>query len=471
MNTAASADRSRDEDERLHRATVASATAQRCFAHRAASPSSLDCRRSEVRSLRKPPAVKAFRPIGRASAGHRCYARSPYARTERRRCPRARTRASATTCREKPSSTTGRAAAPTSASSIDGGFQAFNAGRLSEACHIFTDKMLAPENDTTIGLTVAGALTPGRPRRLRHRADGPRARRLHHQHRRQPLSRPALRAELHAAPRLAVPRRRRAVRAGHHPHLRRAVSRDGAARDRRLHPRFPRPRRSSTGPISTSELHYRLGLDLLERHPGCEEYSVVARAALRRRADLHLVAGRQLDRHEHRLSRADERQHADDRSQPDVNEVCAIILAGKQNGCVILGGGSPKNFYLQGQPTLWEVYGIPKGGNDYFIQITTDQVVWGGLSGATPAEAVSWGKVNPGVLPDTVVAYCDSTIAFPALLRVRRRLASTTAGRARSSCTSATRSSPTCCGRRKQSRETRTAEPIDGEPPEFDRHR
>jgi deoxyhypusine synthase len=62
---------------------------------------------------------------------------------------------------------------------------------------------------------------------------------------------------------------------------------------------------------------------------------------------------------------------------------------------------------------LWEVYGIPKGGNDYFIQITTDQVVWGGLSGATPAEAVSWGKVNPGVLPDTVVAYVDSTIAFP----------------------------------------------------------
>jgi deoxyhypusine synthase len=96
-----------------------------------------------------------------------------------------------------------------------------------------------------------------------------------------------------------------------------------------------------------------------------------------------------------------------------VNEVCAFILAAEKNGCVILGGGSPKNFYLQGQPTLWEVYGIPKGGNDYFIQITTDQVVWGGLSGATPAEAVSWGKVNPGVLPDTVVAYADSTIAFP----------------------------------------------------------
>ena len=99
----------------------------------------------------------------------------------------------------------------------------------------------------------------------------------------------------------------------------------------------------------------------------------------------------------------------------DVNEVCAIILSGEKNGCLILGGGSPKNFYLQGQPTLWEVYGIQKGGNDYFIQITTDQVVWGGLSGATPSEAVSWGKVNPSALPETVVAYCDTTIAFPLL--------------------------------------------------------
>jgi deoxyhypusine synthase len=97
----------------------------------------------------------------------------------------------------------------------------------------------------------------------------------------------------------------------------------------------------------------------------------------------------------------------------DVNEICAFILAGRKNGCVILGGGSPKNCYLQGQPTRGVVYGIPKGGNDYFIQITTDQVVWGGLSGATPAEAVSWGKVNPRVQPDTAVAYVDSTIGFP----------------------------------------------------------
>ena len=110
----------------------------------------------------------------------------------------------------------------------------------------------------------------------------------------------------------------------------------------------------------------------------------------------------------------------------DVNEICAMVLAGEKNGCVILGGGSPKNFYLQAQPTLWEVYGIPKGGNEYFIQFTTDQVVWGGLSGATPAEAVSWGKVDPDKLPDSVTCYVDSTVALPlltayALTRAPRR--------------------------------------------------
>ena len=40
---------------------------------------------------------------------------------------------------------------------IDEGFQAFNAARLGEACRIYSDKMLAPSHDTTIGLTIAGA--------------------------------------------------------------------------------------------------------------------------------------------------------------------------------------------------------------------------------------------------------------------------------------------------------------------------
>ena len=167
------------------------------------------------------------------------------------------------------------------------------------------------------------------------------------------------------------------------------------------------------GPISSAELHFQLGEDLRARHPGCEEHSVVAKAAalgvpLYTSSPGDSSIGMNLAFHE-LINQSGLMVDPN----LDVNEVCAIILAGEKNGCVILGGGSPKNFYLQGQPTLWEIYGIQKGGNDYFIQMTTDQVVWGGLSGATPAEAVSWGKVNPGVLPDTVVAYCDTTIAFP----------------------------------------------------------
>ena len=167
------------------------------------------------------------------------------------------------------------------------------------------------------------------------------------------------------------------------------------------------------GSVSSAEFHEALGRHLLKVRPGCAAYSVVASAAklgvpIYTSSPGDSSIGMNLAFHE--LINGSRLQI---NPSKDVNEVCAIIRAAQRNGCVILGGGSPKNFYLQGQPTLWEVYGIPKGGNDYFIQITTDSVVWGGLSGATPAEAVSWGKVNPGVLADTSVAYCDSTIAFP----------------------------------------------------------
>src|SRR5262249_48669867 len=94
-------------------------------------------------------------------------------------------------------------------------------------------------------------------------------------------------------------------------------------------------------------------------------------------------------------------------------ETPAIVHAATRNGVIILGGGSPKNFYLQTQPQLWEVLGINKGGHDYFIQITKDAPHWGGLSGATPSEAVSWGKIKPSMLEDTVVVYADTTVAFP----------------------------------------------------------
>ena len=295
---------------------------------------------------------------------------------------------------------------------IDDGFQAFNAGRLSEACHVFTDKMLDPAHDTTIGLTMAGALTPAglggcvidlMERGLVDFVISTGANLYHDLHY-------ALNFTLHRGSPFADDVE---------------LYEDGVIRiydvlfpatvllETDAYLRDFLARSALEGPVSTAELHYRLGCDLRKRQPGCETYSVVA-AASEHGVPIYTSSPGDssigMNVAWHRLI-----ARSDLVLDPslDVNEVCAIILAGERNGCVILGGGSPKNFYLQGQPTLWEIYGIQKGGNDYFIQITTDQVVWGGLSGATPAEAVSWGKVNPGVLPDTVVVYADSTIAFP----------------------------------------------------------
>jgi deoxyhypusine synthase len=82
---------------------------------------------------------------------------------------------------------------------------------------------------------------------------------------------------------------------------------------------------------------------------------------------------------------------------------------------LIFGGGSPKNFILQTEPQIQEVLGIEEKGHDYFLQFTDARPDTGGLSGATPAEAVSWGKVDPDRLPDAVVCYTDTTIAMPLL--------------------------------------------------------
>jgi deoxyhypusine synthase len=111
----------------------------------------------------------------------------------------------------------------------------------------------------------------------------------------------------------------------------------------------------------------------------------------------------------------------------DVNETASLVLAAKRgaihgdtetggkSAIFILGGGSPKNFALQTEPQIQEVLGIDEKGHDYFLQVTDARPDTGGLSGATPAEAVSWGKVDPDKLPDAVVAYIDSTVALPIL--------------------------------------------------------
>jgi deoxyhypusine synthase len=101
----------------------------------------------------------------------------------------------------------------------------------------------------------------------------------------------------------------------------------------------------------------------------------------------------------------------------DVNETASIVLSAKRSGgksaVLIFGGGSPKNFLLQTEPQIQEVLKIEEKGHDYFLQVTDARPDTGGLSGATPSEAVSWGKIDPDRLPDAVVCYLDSTIGLP----------------------------------------------------------
>jgi len=102
----------------------------------------------------------------------------------------------------------------------------------------------------------------------------------------------------------------------------------------------------------------------------------------------------------------------------DVNQSAAIVWDAKKagaSGVFIVGGGSPKNFLLQTEPQIQEVLGLDESGHDYFLQVTDARPDTGGLSGATPSEAMTWGKVDPEQLPNSVICYLDSTVFLPLL--------------------------------------------------------
>jgi deoxyhypusine synthase len=294
---------------------------------------------------------------------------------------------------------------------IDQQFQAYNSARLYEAARLYAEEMLAPEKDVTIGLTMAGALTPAG-------LGGCILTLMEHGFVDFIISTGAnLYHDMHHA--LAMSMHRGDFRLDDTKLQEEGVIRiyDILFEDKVLldTDAFVRECLHSlpNRPIATSELHHHLGTQLL-RAGVKPEYSVLAQAAAwnvpiytSSPGDSSIgmnVARNALDGSQLTLD-----------PLADVNETTAIVHHATRNGVIILGGGSPKNFYLQTQPQLWEVLGIQKGGHDYFIQITADAPHWGGLSGATPSEAVSWGKIKPDQLHSTVVIYGDSTIAMPLL--------------------------------------------------------
>jgi len=298
---------------------------------------------------------------------------------------------------------------------VDETFLAFNSARLREACWLLTRKMLQP--DVTVGVSLTGALTPaglGTSSLIPLIENGfidwivsTGANLYHDIHY-------AIGLHLHSGSPFLDDRQLRKEGIVRIYDIffdyRVLLSTDAFLREIIKAEEFQ-------ATMSTAEFHYRIGRYVREREKilGLDRISLVA-AAYEAGIPVYTsapgdssigmnVARAVLDGSGLRLDIA-----------RDVNETAAIVLQAKRkgkSGVWILGGGSPKNFLLQTEPHLQEVLNIREAGHDYFLQITDARPDTGGLSGATPSEAVSWGKVDPKHLPDAIVCYSDLTIALP----------------------------------------------------------
>jgi deoxyhypusine synthase len=198
--------------------------------------------------------------------------------------------------------------------------------------------------------------------------------------------------------------------------------------DRRLRKIMLRPEFQKE--MGTREFYHHLGrvMDEFERQAGLGEVSIVA-AAYRLGIPIFTsspgdstigmnVAGLEL------LAEAaglEGRFKLKINTSLDVTDSTPIILNAKRyekgkTGVILIGGGSPKNFMLQTEPQIQEVLMIPEVGQDYDINVTDARPDTGGLSGAPPSEAASWGKIDPTKLDETVTAYVDVTVAFPLMV-------------------------------------------------------
>lgn len=302
---------------------------------------------------------------------------------------------------------------------IDHAMLAYNGARLREGARLLTEKMLA--TDCTIGLSVSGALTPA----------GLGASCL------VPLVEAGfvdwiistganLYHDLHFAfnCRLVAGDFRlddgELFAAGVVRIYDVLLSRDDTllATDDRLRQILVKPEFQKT--MGTAELHYRLGQYAAEAEEaaGLPHVSLLAAAY---RNDVPIYTSSPGDSTIGMECAAIRLGGAKLQIDPtiDVNETTSFYFGAKQRGeptaVMILGGGSPKNFLLQTAPQVTDCLGLDCKGHDYFFQITDARPDTGGLSGATPHEAVSWGKVDPDRVPDAVVCYCDTTIALPLL--------------------------------------------------------
>jgi len=297
-------------------------------------------------------------------------------------------------------------------------FQAYNAGRISEACRLFATSML--ENDVTVGLSLSGALTPTGlggscvvPMMEAGFVDwivSTGANLYHDSH--FAIGHTLHRGSPHMDDRML--RRESVIRiydiVFDNDVL---LSTDEFYRRLFVGPEFQKA-------MSTAEFHYKIGKYVRERERILKlSHSSILAAGYRYKIPIYTSAPGDSSIGLNVAETALYGGKCTFDVVADVNETAAIVLAAHRNrgksGVLIFGGGSPKNFLLQTEPQIQEVLKINGKGHDFFIQFTDARPDTGGLSGATPSEAVSWGKVDPSKLSNTVVSYVDSTIALPIL--------------------------------------------------------
>jgi deoxyhypusine synthase len=299
---------------------------------------------------------------------------------------------------------------------IDFTFKAYNGGRLAEACRLLTEKMLP--NNGMVGLSITGALTPaglGKAAIVPLMKAGfvdwiisTGANLYHDLHF-------GLGMELFSGSPFIddIDLRAEGVIRIYDVLFEYDVLLDTDAFVRQViqGPEFQRT-------MGTDEFHHLLGKYVHEREQklGLKETSVLAAAYLYGVPVFTSSPGdSSIGMNVAAMALRDSKLQFD--VNRDVNQTAAIVYAAKStehtSSVFILGGGSPKNFMLQTEPQIQEVMGIEERGHDYFLQCTDARPDTGGLSGATPGEAVSWGKIDPDSLPDCVVCYTDSTIALP----------------------------------------------------------
>ncbi len=302
---------------------------------------------------------------------------------------------------------------------VDDTFLAYNAGRLREACHLFTERMLA--DDATVGMSITGALTPaglGMSTVIPLIEAGfvdwivSTGANLYHD------AHFALGFSLHRGTPFADDtelRKHGVVRIYDvYVDYGALLRTDEFFREVSKAEEFQRP-------MSSAEYHYLLGGYLREREKalGLEHKSLLT-VAHEHAVPLYTSSPGDSSIGMNVAEIALDGYKLSYDVSADVNETAAIVLeakrSGGKSGVLIVGGGSPKNFVLQTEPQIQEVLGIEEVGHDYFLQITDARPDTGGLSGATPGEAVSWGKVDPDQLSDAVVCYLDSTVGLPILV-------------------------------------------------------